>query len=128
MTREAAKKEMEFPEAALVNAYGRWMGRGLGPREYLISSTGERIACDVFDAQANELVEAKSSSSRANVRMALGQLLDYRRHHCPDPGLILLVPDCPNEDLLALVQQFGVSVVYRNGDEQFVRIDSSSRS
>jgi len=108
-----AARAMEFAEAELLSEYRDWLDRDLVIRRYRIP-TGETLVCDSFDAGANELIEAKCSATRPQVRMALAQLLDYRRHHTPPPGLAVLVPELPNDDLLALVHEFGVSVIWRD--------------
>ena len=61
------------------------------------------------------MIEAKASSARADVRMAIGQLLDYRRHVAGVKRCVLLVPDRPGEDLLELIAGVGFGVVYRSG-------------
>ncbi|BCJ29607.1 hypothetical protein [Actinocatenispora sera] len=38
------------------------------------------LRTDLFDATVSEIYEAKGSIARESIRMAIGQLLDYRRH------------------------------------------------
>lgn len=40
--------------------------------------------------------------------MALGQLLDYRRHIDTSPAVSVLLPNKPVDDLLALLREHGV--------------------
>jgi hypothetical protein len=44
---------------------------------------------DLFNSATKELVEAKATTDRGAIRMAIGQLADYRRfvddHPSPDP-------------------------------------------
>ncbi len=75
--------------------------------------SGERLVCDVYDAQQDLLLEAKSSVSRQDVRMAIGQLLDYRRHLAPTATLAVLLPEPPSEDVLALLRELKIRVVVR---------------
>jgi hypothetical protein len=119
---QESRRVMRFLEASLLENYQKWLGRALMKRFYPIIPSNEIVVCDAFDEQANELIEAKSSSGRSYVRMALGQLLDYQRHQGLSPTLVLLVPERPNPDLLKLMHQFAVSVVYRD-DRAFTRID-----
>ncbi|MDJ0427276.1 hypothetical protein J2W54_004833 [Rhodococcus fascians] len=72
------------------------------------------LLADVFDHTDNVLYEAKASSSREAVRMALGQLLDYRRHIDSKPAVSMLLPDKPVDDLLALLSEHGVGCVYED--------------
>lgn len=59
------------------------------------------IFSDLHDETANGLVEAKGTASRPDVRMALGQLADYGRFS-PNSERVLLLPERPRDDLLAL--------------------------
>lgn len=72
------------------------------------------LLADLFDHTDNVLYEAKGSSSREAVRMALGQLLDYRRHIDSRPAVSVLLPDKPVDDLLALLSEHGVGCVYED--------------
>ena len=72
------------------------------------------LLADVFDHTDNVLYEAKASNSREAVRMALGQLLDYRRHIDSRPAVSVLLPDKPVDALLALLREHGVGCVYEN--------------
>lgn len=62
---------------------------------------GTELRTDLFDHDTGLLVEAKASADRAAVRMAIGQLLDYRRHVHPAPDLCaVLLPERPTSDLV----------------------------
>ncbi|MFC0036803.1 hypothetical protein [Actinomadura rayongensis] len=79
-----------------------------------LSST---LLTDLYDVTAHVLFEAKGTSSRKDIRMAVGQLMDYRRHvHPIDPKLAVLLPDEPHEDLRDLLESVGIALVYRDGD------------
>ncbi len=79
-----------------------------------LSST---LLTDLYDTHAHVLYEAKGNSSREAVRMAIGQLMDYRRHVTPaDPTLAILLPTKPHEDLVDLLESVNVKVVYRHRD------------
>lgn len=67
-------------------------------------------------ATANTLVEAKGSVSRQAIRMALGQLADYRRFADPDAKRAVLVPESPRPDLLALLDAEGVAAIWPVND------------
>jgi hypothetical protein len=46
--------------------------------------------------------------------MAVGQLLDYLRWIVPTPQLAILVPECPREDLIALIKSCNVTLLHPN--------------
>ena len=84
-------------------------GRGLfgqdGARKFaLLASTGT-------------LVEAKGTVERNAIRLAIGQLADYKRF--VDDGapkhLAVLVPSEPREDLRKLLAGEGIEVIYPEG-------------
>jgi hypothetical protein len=74
--------------------------------------TGPPLYTDLFDETTKLLVEAKSSSSRPDVRMAIGQLLDYSRWVRPKHQAVLLEAR-PHADLVALLRGCGVAVIWR---------------
>ena len=75
------------------------------------------LVTDLYDVSSHVLFEAKGSTTRENVRMAIGQLMDYRRHVEPaDPRLAVLLPKRPQEDLVNLLQSVDIHLVYREGD------------
>jgi hypothetical protein len=66
---------------------------------------------DLWDTTDQELIEAKASVTREQVRMAVGQLLDYGRFAGAATRAILL-PECPRDDLVAYVHSVGIKVVF----------------
>lgn len=86
---------------------------------WAISVPGERapLLTDVFDANATILYEAKAASGRNEARMAVGQLLDYRRHiPIDDLKCALLLPERPRADLRDFISAAGLGVAFRDGD------------
>jgi hypothetical protein len=69
------------------------------------------LFADLYDETANVLVEGKGSVSREAIRMAIGQLADYSRFKS-DAARVILVPERPREDLLALAGSQGIVVVW----------------
>jgi hypothetical protein len=123
-TIEAAERKIRFIERKLVKDYEAWHGGERVPRAWPIDSSGERIECDIFDASRNEIVEAKAGASRWYVRMALGQLLDYRRLEPSRPSIAVLLPEAPNEELQRLLAEHGAKIIHRANDgDGFVRRD-----
>lgn len=73
------------------------------------------LFCDLYDRTDNVLVEAKGSVSRSAFRMAIGQLADYERMVEPAPRKLILVPEEPRADLLALAASQGIGVTWPDG-------------
>lgn len=73
------------------------------------------ILTDLYDATSGLLVEAKGTVDRNAIRMAIGQLADYKRF--VDGGkpnhLAVLVPREPRQDLRELLFAQGIDVIYR---------------
>ncbi len=101
-----------FSASRLVKDYERSLGGELVLRTVRLPS-GERLVCDAYDQQQDLLLEAKSFASRQDVRTAIGQLLDYRRHLAPFATLGVLLPEPPSEDVLALLRELKVQAVVR---------------
>jgi hypothetical protein len=78
----------------------------------LPEGTTRPLFVDIHDVSNNHLYEAKASASREAVRMALGQLLDYRRGFDLRPEVSVLLPDRPVEDLLKLLAENAVGCTY----------------
>ena len=77
---------------------------------------------DGWIEETKTLIEAKSETSRPNIRMAIGQLHDYKRHLRPKPkSLTILLPTCPNSDLIELIFSQKIDIVYEE-DRGFVTI------
>jgi hypothetical protein len=76
---------------------------------------GTAIRTDLFNVSRHQLVEAKDNVSRQKIRMALGQLLDYRRFIDPPPDSAVLVPSKPGDELIELLARYGISVIWRAG-------------
>lgn len=85
-------------------------------RQALTLPDGTELRTDLFDHDTGLLVEAKASADRAAVRMAIGQLLDYRRHVHPAPDLCaVLLPERPTSDLVELLDALDVALVWSSG-------------
>ncbi|MCD0445229.1 hypothetical protein LO763_16565 [Glycomyces sp. A-F 0318] len=114
---EAAVERLEAELCARFEAH--LVARGHAVHRYEIRVKGERgiQRTDTFDATAEVLYEAKAKADRDSIRMAIGQLLDYRRHIDPAPaGLAILLPEAPGDDLRGLIASVGMSLVYeQNG-------------
>jgi hypothetical protein len=120
--------ERERREQALVQRYAEYLRRqGSEVVRYTYQVGSSRLACDAFDVTNNVLIEAKSSTDRNSVRLAVGQLYDYRRFHDPEPALRILLPRSPGEDLVAYLAEAGVEVVYPQGPGFTIEASRHSR-
>ena len=93
--------------------YELYLGRRLVVHSVTLPD-GDRLVTDADDSETRILIEAKASSGRKDVRMALGQLLDYSCFLAPSPRLAILLPDRPTTDLLDLLGSYQVSVIVRD--------------
>ena len=108
--------EKERREQPLVQRYADYLRRqGSEVVRYTCQVGSSRLACDAFDVTNNVLIEAKSSTDRNSIRLAVGQLYDYRRFHDPEPRLRILLPRSPGADLARYLTQARVELVYPKG-------------
>lgn len=117
---EAVVERLEAELCARFEAH--LSAHGHAAHRYEIRVEGERgiQRTDTFDASAKVLYEAKAEADRDSIRMAIGQLLDYRRHMEPDPAaLAILLAEAPRDDLRDLIASVGMSLVYEQ-DGAFV--------
>jgi hypothetical protein len=76
---------------------------------------GKPLFSDLWDATGpGLLIEAKGTVTREAVRMAIGQLLDYGRFK-PQAKKVILVPERPRSDLIALAGTVDATVVWPEG-------------
>jgi hypothetical protein len=106
----------------LVRIFCTYLDR-LGREFESIAATraGREIKCDVYDRTRHILFEAKASVERTEIRMALGQLLDYSLFLFDDSKreslrLSLLLPEQPPSDVRRLAERAGVGIAWRSGD------------
>ena len=113
------KREARRRESVLVEDFVKWASAEKGLEcaayEYRLPD-GTRLKCDLFVEAEQLLIEAKADSSRESIRMAIGQLMDYRRFHGDGVRLAVLVPEQPSDDLLALLGEVGVKAWFRDGE------------
>jgi hypothetical protein len=104
----------ERREAGLVKQYRAYRQQhGLGPLKRLrIKPPGETqsLYSDLYDPGARLVIEAKGTVTREAIRMALGQLLDYRRF-VDQSRLAILLPEAPRKDLRDLLALHQVSII-----------------
>ena len=104
-------------EQTLVRAFKRHLeSQGHKVTRHRYRRGGPPLYCDLVDKTDHVLYEAKSDVLRTSVRMAIGQLLDYRRFEDPPPRVAVLLPSKPPQDLIDLIHSVDASVVWRTED------------
>jgi hypothetical protein len=118
VTSKAETKQAHRKERRLVADYVRHLG---APSEIVCRhkidapDAAGPLYSDVFNKARNQLVEAKADTSRGSVRMAIGQLADYT-HFIESPiDRAILLPAKPSRDLIDLLEDQGISVIWREG-------------
>ncbi len=109
--------EAQRREASLVRAYQLYLegiGRRVAAHLYHVPGYTHPLRCDLFDETQGVLYEAKALPSRGNIRMAIGQLYDYRRFESAEVRLRALLPREPSADLLDLMRSSGIGSVWRS--------------
>ena len=118
----ADEYEAERREQALVlqlEAYLRRQGHDAARLKIVPAGERRPIFCDLYDKTAGILIEAKGTVAREAIRMAIGQLFDYRRFAPAETRLAVLVPERPRADLIALLEGARVHAIWPQ-DDRFV--------
>jgi len=75
---------------------------------------------DPYDLTEGHLYEAKGSAAREKVRMAVGQLLDYRRlMDSPPRRMSVLLPHEPSSDIKSFLASYEIGCTWQQEDRQF---------
>ena len=102
-------------EAELLDSYKHWLktqGRKLSRLRL------GRNECDAWEAERQNLIETKGTISRQDIRMAVGQLLDYAyqmRKDLGDPNKAVLLPEKPDQSDVRWLESVGINVIWRSG-------------
>jgi hypothetical protein len=107
-------------EQQLVDAYQRLLRKKGGDPDRRRYKTSEDVLyCDLYEPQRKQLIEAKASTRREHIRMAIGQLLDYanlsKAAGLGTPKLAVLLPSRPSMDVERLLDSQGIACIWRNG-------------
>jgi 5-methylcytosine-specific restriction protein A len=104
-------------EAQLTTRFTAWLrSQKREARRWSIPLAGGRsMLTDFFTPHDNTLYEAKASASRTDIRMAIGQLLDYAAHLEAGIRLSVLLPARPVDDLIHLLQNHGFGCLIQDG-------------
>lgn len=112
-TRTALRREQP-----LVLAYKAWMearGSEIVRFRFRPPDTPAHLYNDIFDKTRGNLIEGKADASRPSIRMAIGQLMDYRRFAPMGARLAVLTERRPHRDLEALLASLSIACVWREG-------------
>lgn len=124
--REASTAERrEAQLVAQLEGQLRAAGHSIGRLKLMPSGSSSVMWTDTFDTTTRRLYEAKGVSTRMAVRLAIGQLLDYRRFVDDVRGMTIVLPVRPAEDLVHLVQSCGMELLY-TGETGLIREDAHS--
>lgn len=100
--------------------FGHWLEeRGTPPSRLRLPVAGSIIEPDMYVQSEGWVVEAKKSTGREYVRMAIGQVLDYV-HNARSLDTVttpmILLPGRAEADLLELSADLGITLAARDGD------------
>jgi len=102
-------------EAELLSDYKQWLGK---QGRQLSAVKYNRLQCDGWEKERRNLIEAKGSTSREDIRMAVGQLLDYAfqgRGKFKQPHLSILLPDEPEPNAVKWLEPLGIKIIWPRG-------------
>jgi len=118
-------------EFELQSAFGAWLSRdGTPPSRLQLRAGSTTIEPDLYVPKRNWIVEAKRSTARGYVRTAIGQVLDYvnvATRAGIDATPVVLLPGRPEPDLMDLMRDLSIVVVFRHDSGFFIE-DASSAS
>lgn len=106
-------------ETKLVEDYRKWLKER---NRKLKQVKCGRLLCDGYETEGKKLIEAKSSSSREHIRMAVGQLLDYAFQAKKKPGvsdMAILLPEKPKLERVKWLQPLRIKIIWRREDGSF---------
>lgn len=113
---EAERKEQKLVLA--LEAHLRRNGHDVSRKRLIPPGEARPLFTDLYDSTTGALYEAKGTVERNAIRMAIGQLADYKRFI--DGGgpkhLVLLAPSRPRPDLVELLASQGIELVYPEAD------------
>jgi hypothetical protein len=114
VTPDREPYEAERRESELVHRYRLHLeAQGHTVSRLCVIPPGEYrpLYSDLWDETTRELVEAKGTVNRDNLRQSVGQLLDYGRF-ADAKSRAVLVPTRPRADLLDYLAAADIAVIY----------------
>lgn len=111
-TRTAVRREQPLVIAYMKRMEGR--GSTIVRFRFRPPDTPAHLYNDVYDSTRGNLIEGKADASRPSIRMAIGQLMDYRRFAPTGAKLAVLTELRPHRDLEALLTSLGIACIWRD--------------
>lgn len=79
----------------------------------------DTLYCDVYEPKRKHLIEAKGSTGQEDIRIAIGQLLDYSRltkaAELGNSRLGMLLPERPKRELERLLDSLDIALIWKHG-------------
>ncbi len=88
------------------------LGHTVTRHRYHLQGTSSALVCDLVDETEHVLYEAKGDVRRTSVRMAIGQILDYKRFEPSSMSMAILLPREPSQDLIELIRSVPATAVW----------------
>ena len=122
------KSRLERIENELQTQFGKYLianGHQVNSYDFSFSGLQGKLRPDFWIPCLGLIVEAKPSSTREYVRLAIGQVLDYvNLSKCV--GLqtkpAILLPNFPSFDLCTLIEDLGITLISKKNSKEFVFI------
>ena len=108
---EATRREQSL--VLSFKTYLQNLGHVVKRHRYPLFKSGPALVCDLVDETDLVVYEAKGDVRRSSVRMAIGQLLDYRRFEPVSIRLAVLLPRQPTTDIIKLIGSVPAVTVWR---------------
>jgi hypothetical protein len=89
---------------------------------YLIQiAEDDVLSVDLFDVTRHEVVVARHSEAANTVLSALGEVLLAAHFFTPAPTRLVLLPALPSPDMVDLLHEVDVTIVWPSGPRTFTR-------
>lgn len=115
--REAERREQKLVKQ--FEAHLRRKGHDVCRLKIVPNGEAKPLFCDLRDRTADTLVEAKGSVTREAIRMAIGQIADYKRFASNATTAAVLVPEKPRPDLVSLLETQSIGAIWPTADGSF---------
>ncbi len=112
---EAQVKNARQAEKRLLSDYSQWLekqGRHLSAWKF------NMLQCDAWEKERGNLIEAKGTTNREDIRMAVGQLLDYAfqaKEIFKQPNKAILLQKYPGGYRANWLEPLGIKIIWRKG-------------
>ncbi|AUY49246.1 restriction endonuclease [Streptomyces sp. CB01881] len=114
-----SSRDSEMDLAIRYRAHLERLGHEIRRVQILPPGEVRPFCADLHDRTDNVLIECKASPTRQALRLAIGQLIDYRRFFSPTPRLAVLTGSKPRQDLIDLCSSMTIEVIWLEEDGTF---------